>query len=50
MRPRSSAAAMASSMGVCVGPGHTLLQVTPLRATSRATVFANAISPPFAAE
>jgi hypothetical protein len=31
--------------GVSVGPGHTTLQVTPWRATSRATLLANPNSP-----
>ena len=43
-------AAMPSSSGVRVGPGQTTFAVTPWRATSRATVFVNAITPPFAPE
>src|SRR6516225_3185465 len=36
--------------GVSVGPGHTVLAVTPLAATSRARVLVNAMMPPFAPE
>ena len=39
---------MPSSSGVRVGPGHTALAVTPLRATSRAIVFVKAITPALA--
>src|SRR3954451_8276398 len=38
------------SAGVSVGPGHTVLAVTPLVATSRARVLVNAMIPPLAPE
>jgi hypothetical protein len=43
-------AAIASSIGVRVGPGQTALAVTPERATSRARVLVKAITPPLAPE
>ena len=46
--PSGVASAISRSIGVSVGPGHTLLAVTPARATSRASVLVNAITPPFA--
>ncbi len=48
--PWSSAPVICSSIGVSVGPGQTVLAVTPLRATSRAIVLVNAITPPLAPE
>jgi len=36
------------SAGVSVGPGHTVLAVIPLAATSRARVLVNAMMPPLA--
>src|SRR5215208_4820868 len=41
-------AAIPSSMGVRVGPGQTAFAVMPARAVSRAIVFVNAITAPFA--
>src|SRR6266404_6091146 len=38
------------SAGVSVGPGQTVLAVTPLVATSRARVLVNAMIPPLAPE
>ena len=48
LAPSALASAMARSIGVSVGPGHTVLAVTPARATSRAKVLVNAITPPLA--
>jgi hypothetical protein len=45
-----SPAAIPSSIGVRVGPGQTVLAVTPLRATSRAIVLVNAMTAPLAPE
>ena len=48
--PIAPSVAIAASNGVSVGPGQTVLITMPSRMCSRASVFANAMSPPLHAE
>jgi hypothetical protein len=48
--PWSPPPVTSASIAVSVGPGQTAFAVTPRRATSRAIVLVNAITPPFAPE